>query len=199
MENISKRNKSVYQGNKSIVNRSSRTQTIYDTTNNNINLLEEDKYILIVIPPASEEEEEQVKFNIGSLNNKIYSPKNLNLLDNNELNDIEYNINEVDEDDESDIGVSIKKNRRNSYLKKSSAKEKQKIYGTLDFELLEKKDLLEDDEEMIVYKDLKPKQNLKKITQNFAIQRKKKIIINLYNDFKSRFDMKKFMDNLSGL
>ena len=129
VENISKRNKSVYQGNKSIVNRSSRTQTIYDTTNNNINLFEEDKYILIVIPPASEEEEEQMKFNIGSLNNKIYSSKNLNLLDNNELNDIEYNINEVNEDDESDAGVSIQKKRRKSYLKKASAKAKQKIYG----------------------------------------------------------------------
>ena len=203
LENISKRNKSVYQGNKSIVNRSSRTQTIYDTTNNNINLLEEDKYILIVIPPASEEEEEeQVKFNIGSLNNKIYSPKNLNLLDNNELNDIEYNINEVDEDDESDTGVSIKKNRRNSYLKKNTVKSKQKIYGTLDFELLEKKDLLEDDEEMIVYKgnkDNKPKQFVKRTTQNIGIGKKKNLKNNLWIDFFSLFDKNKFLDYISGL
>lgn len=200
VENLSKRNKSVYQGNKSIVNRSNRTQTLNDTTNNNINLLEEDKYILIVIPPASEEEEEQVNFNIGSLNNKIYSSKNLNLLDNNELNDIEYNINEVDEDDESDAGVSIKKNRRNSYLKRTSAKSKQKIYGTLDFELLEKKDLLEDDEEMIVYhKDNKYKQYSKKATQNIGIMRKKNINSNLYYDFIGLFDKNKFMDYISGL
>ena len=200
MENISKRNKSVYQGNKSIVNRSSRTKTLYDSTNNNINLLEEDKYILIVIPSASasEEDEEQVKFKIGSLNTKYKSQK-LNLLDNNKLNEIEYNINEVDEDDESDLGIPIQKNRRNSYLKKSSTKTKQKIYGTLDFELLEKKDLLEDEDEMIEYKDLKPKQYLKKIGHNFDIHRKKKINSNLYGDFITHFDMNKFMDNLSGL
>ena len=194
LENQSKRNKSVYQGNKSLVNRSSRTQTVFDTTYNN-NLLEEDKYILIVIPPASEEEEQE-KINFGSLKNKIYSSKNLNLLDNNELNDIEYNINEVD-DDESDIGVSIKKNRRNSYLKKNTAKVNPKIYGTLDFELLDKKDLLEDDEEMIIYKDLKPNKYFKKQNQN--IGRKKNLNTNLCYDFDSHFNKDKFMDYISGL
>ena len=70
---------------------------------------------------------------------------------------------------------------------------KKKTFGALDFEIIDKKDIIKNNDEMIIYKDLKPKEIIKK---PLAVNANK---INLCKDFDQYFEKAKFIDFLSGL
>ena len=205
IDNEQKKNTSLLLNKSSMLNksiRSSRNSNVINTSNsftedNKFDNKSDNKYTLIVIPPHQYDEENE---NEISFSNKKYSTKNLNLrnsLINNNIN-IDEEINEL----EDNIGnienkkAQVFKPRRNSFY--NSNIKKNLPYGTLDFEIIEKNNLLEKDDEIIIYKDLKPKaivKNKKGLANALENQNK----INLCYDFEIYFDKAKFTDFISGL
>ena len=205
IDNEQKKNTSLLLSKSSMLNRSnrsSRNSNVINTSNsftedNKFDNKSDNKYTLIVIPPHQYDEENE---NEISFSNKKYSTKNLNLrnsLINNNIN-IDEEINEL----EDNIGnienkkAQVFKPRRNSFY--NSNIKKNLPYGTLDFEIIEKNNLLEKDDEIIIYKDLKPKaivKNKKGLANALENQNK----INLCYDFEIYFDKAKFTDFISGL
>ena len=203
IENDPKRNKSIElnritQLNKSTLLTKAKTENVYNSINASSSFSIENKFTLIVVPPHNQENDE----NELSFSNKKYSTKNV--MFKNKL--INKNLNYGNDDDEDEDDSNEKKNFIENKLtsvnntRKVSFYEspKKTAYGTLDFEILENNELLEDkDDEFIIYKDLKPKAIVKnqKILSNFGNQNK----VNLCNDFENYFDKDKFVDFISGL
>ena len=114
-------------------------------------LFEDSKCNLIVIPQKKENDEN----GINNFKNKNYqSSKILSLIEN---DDIDYN--DLIKSDNKDF-YARKKKRKNSLLDK--VKPKVATSGVLDFEIIDKDDLLEKDDDMLIYKDLRPKELIKK-------------------------------------
>ena len=180
MEKDLKRHKSVSHLNNSFLNRS-RTKTINGSMLNNISLIEENKYSLIVVPS-----------NDDQFRNKKLSSKNL-------LENLEVDAdNIIKEESEDENEIFVHKNRKNSFKKKSS---KKITYGALNFDFFNKEDLLEEeDDELIIYKDLKPKEIMKKPRGKSRMNiYEKNNKIDLCDDFNKYFDKNKFIDFISGL
>ena len=186
-ENDPIRNKSMSQANKTIYNRTNRSKTSLEFSNS---FEENIKCTLIVLPPNDLQNENELSFS-----NKKYSTKQFDF-----RNTLEKKDNEKEDDyDEEDNNILInKKIRKNSdFFNNKEIMKKQ--YTTLDFEIIEKPNTLKNDEEFIIYKELKPKAIMKKpngMDYNMWEDNNK---INLCKDFKKYFDKEKFIDFLSGL
>ena len=186
VENTLKKNRTLGKSNNSILNRSSRSKT----TINISNIFPDDiKYTLIVVPPNSNEDNEEEKDT--SFIKKRFSTKEFDAPNATMNKDSD---NEEDEENE----IIIKKKRRDSFYEKLSMTKKK--FGTLDFEIIENNNLLnKDDDEMIIYKDLKPKEIMKNPTRRsgnkWGIPNK----TSLCQDFEKYFDKNKFIDFVSGL
>ena len=206
IENVTKRNISVDINkitplNKSTLLNKSKTESINNSINTCSSFSIEGKFTLIVVPPKNIENDE----NELSFNNKKYSTKNFQFK-NKLINKIDNDDDDDDDDDDEDFSKEKKNlivNKKTTIFKtrKVSLHENHKkdAFGTLDFEIPEKNELLENkDDEFIIYKDLKPKvivKNTKALANAFRNSNK----FNLCNDFESYFDKDKFIDFISGL
>ena len=203
IDNEQKKNTSLLLSKSSMLNRSnrsSRNSNVINTSNsftedNKFDNKSDNKYTLIVIPPHQYDEENE---NEISFRNKKYSTKNLDLRNSLINNNIDEEINEFEEniDNIESKKTQVFKPRRSSFY--NSNIKKNLPYGTLDFEIIEKSNLLEKDDEIIIYKDLKPKaivKNKKGLANALENQNK----INLCYDFEIYFDKAKFTDFISGL
>ena len=184
LENDSKRNKSIYQGN-SLFNKAVRSKTSLTISSS---FSEDIKCTLIVLPPNNLEDDNRM-----SIKSKIYSTKKFDFR--NELTKKESEEEECTDDDNE---IFIQQKRKNSFFNKKNVMKKQ--YTNLDFEVIDKpNNTLEKDEELIIYKDLKPKEIVKepKRLQNNIWEYHNKI--NLCKDFDKYFDKEKFIDFISEL
>ena len=189
-ENNSNKNNESFSNN-SFLNKSKTLDSKFFKNNSTI-LFEENRYSLLIDSTNEEQDQDQSddevpKNKYSSKNVKIYSE----FYDNNIINE--------DDENESENGndVYIHKFRKKSFKKHRQSKKKP--YGTLDFEFINKKELLEEDDEVIVYKDLKPKQIFKKPTadvvgKSWGWNNK----INLCSDFDKYFDKNKLITFISG-
>lgn len=185
MDNYFGKNKNINQLNKSILNKSSRTKT---TGTGMSTIIFDEKSTLIVVPPKEEDDDNE---NSGNYN----SPNYLDNKDSYDDNDYINQINSLNIVDNSDNMVH--KKRKNSLLNKIGT---TKIsFGTLDFEIVNnKKELLDNNDDDSIYKDLKPKELIKKpkIKNNpWGMTNK----ASLCRDFDTYFDKEKFIDFISGL
>ena len=183
IDNFFGKNKNISQLNKSILNKSSRSKT--SGAGLSTLIFDEYKYTLLVVPPKQEVDDNEKSRNYNS-------SKYLDNKDNYDDNDFINKINSINTDDNSD--VLEHKKRKNSLLNKIGSTKYQ--CGTLDFEIVNKKELLDDDD--LIYKDLKPKELLKKpkVKNNLWGMTNK---ASLCNDFDNYFDKEKFIDFISGL
>ena len=167
---------------------------------------EENKFSLLIDCPNEEQEQDQDqddneerKEKYSSKNVKIYKEFYGNNIINEEDDENENeNENEKEKEKEKENDVYVHKFRKKSFKKHRQSK--KKFYGTLDFEIINKNDLLEDDDEVIVYKDLKPKKIFKKPTADvkmkfWGMSNK----IDLCSDFDKYFDKNKFITFICGL
>ena len=174
-ENDYKKTKTVIQKSKITLNRS---RTSMERSNKSF---ENNKFTLIVIPPNSIHDDNEVVFN-----NKKFSTKKFDINNKNSSRD--------SEEDDEDSEILIQKIRKNSVFNKNHLMKKQ--YSNLDFEIIETPKTLEKDESLIIYKELKPNEIMKKPGLDMWRYQNK---INLCKDFDNYFDKDKFIDFLSGL
>lgn len=180
MENDLKKNKSILNKS-SLLNKSTRSKASFNITNSFS--MEENKCTLIIVPPNDGNNDNEINFI-----NKKYSNKEVEL--------INTNINKNDSDEEDDDNeIVLKKTRKKSFHDKVNPK--KKYAGTLDFEIIEKNNFLEKDDEMIIYKELQPKEIMKNPTGNPNKWLHNKL--SLCKDFNKYFDKEKFVDYISGL
>ena len=182
--------------NKSTILNKAKTEAVSSFVNTSTSFSIENKFTLIVVPPNDQEEDDENRL---SFTNKKYSTKNLNIK-NKFIKKSPNKIEDNDEDDSNEIEnkkTSVFNTRKVSFYASPS----KVAYGTLDFEIIEANELLEnkddDDDELIIYKDLKPKAIVKKTKEmeNDYVNQK----VNLCNDFENYFDKEKFIDFISGL
>ena len=197
-ENNSNRNNDSLSNNNSFLNKS-KTFDIKFFKNTTITL-EENKFSLLIDSPNEEQEQEQEQDDNEEQRNK-YSSKNIMIYKEFYGDKI---INEEDDENENEKengngnDVYVHKYRKKSFKKHRQSK--KKFFGTLDFEIINKNDLLEEDDEVIVYKDLKPKKIFKKPTADvnmklWGLSNK----IDLCSDFDKLFDRNKFITFICGL
>ena len=157
--------------------------------------VKEHKCNLILIPQRDEDDDEQKK-NIfrNSLNNNFKSSKILNYEEDNY--DINFGENIIKSDDNDFF--FYKKKRKNSLLNKMSPS-----VEPIGLEIMEKdKDnLLEKDDEIIIYKELKPKELIKKPKMHgkSLARMSNKSSINLCDDFEEYLKKIKFTNFICGL
>jgi hypothetical protein len=161
---------------------------------NNSIAFEENKFSLLIDFPNEDQEQEQEQDENEDQGNK-YLSKNVMIYKEFLGNNI---INEEDDENENENDVYVHKFRKKSFKKHRQSK--KKFFGTLDFEIINKKELLEEDDEVIVYKDLKPKKIFKKPTADvnmklWGLSNK----IDLCSDFDKYFDKNKFITFICGL
>jgi hypothetical protein len=161
---------------------------------NNSIAFEENKFSLLIDFPNEDQEQEQDQDENEDQGNK-YLSKNVMIYKEFLGNNI---INEEDDENENENDVYVHKFRKKSFKKHRQSK--KKFFGTLDFEIINKNDLLEEEEEVIVYKDLKPKKIFKKPTADvnmklWGLSNK----IDLCSDFDRLFDRNKFITAICGL
>lgn len=193
--NNSNKNNESMNNNISFLNKSKTLDSNYFKKNNTF-LFEENKFSLLIDAPNEDLDQndyEVPKHKYSSNNMMIYKEFNDNKIINEE-------DDESDKEKENENGndVFVHKFRKKSFKKYRQSKKKP--YGTLDFEILDKNDLLEEDEEVIVYKDLKPRKIFKKPTPDpnmklWGFMNK----VNLCSDFESYFDRNKFITFICGL
>jgi hypothetical protein len=201
-ENNSNRNNDSLSNNNSFLNKS-KTFDIKFFKNTTITL-EENKFSLLIDSPNEEQEQEQEQDDNEEQRNK-YSSKNIMIYKEfygdkiiNEEDDENENENEKENENGNGNDVYVHKYRKKSFKKHRQSK--KKFFGTLDFEIINKNDLLEEDDEVIVYKDLKPKKIFKKPTADvnmklWGLSNK----IDLCSDFDKLFDRNKFITFICGL
>ena len=187
---------------KSSLNKSQRSKMSASTNNsfreeNKENKPKEKRITLIVVPPINEDEE-IIESNRISISNKKYSTKqfafpkfSFNKNTDDEEEEENEDEDEKEKEDNYNIQIERSKKRKNSLFTKLISK--KKTFGALDFEIIDKKDIIKNNDEMIIYKDLKPKEIIKK---PLAVNANK---INLCKDFDQYFEKAKFIDFLSGL
>ena len=167
----------------SLLNKSRGSKTSYAITSS---FSEDNRCTLIIAPPSSKDDDNDTSFI-----NKKYGTKEFELMTTNVKDD-----NDEDEDEE-DNEILIHKTRKNSLYNKIAPK--KKYFGDLQFEIIDKDDCLEKDDEMIIYKELKPKQIVKNpkgtASNKWGISNK----LSLCKDFDKYFDREKFIDYISGL
>ena len=188
-DNDQRRNKSINQISKSFLN-STKTLKSKGSTEFSNNSSEDIKYTLIVIPPNKLSNDNEIIYK-----NKKYSTKKFDFKNNLLNRDSEE---EEDHDDDENNEILIQNTRKNSVYNKNNNRIK-KQYTYLDFEIIEKPDTKEKDDELIIYKNLKPNEIMKKpkgLDNNMWRYHNKN---NLCKDFEKYFDKDKFIDFLSGL
>jgi hypothetical protein len=146
---ISGRKKSLGQFNNSLSKSSFNKTSKVLAESSGSYLLEDSKCNLIIIPQKKEDDEKAM----NNFKNKNYqSTKILDLSENDDIN-----FNELIKSDNKDFYV-----RKNIRKKSDKMNPKVGTSGVLDFEIIEKEDLLEKDDDMFIYKDLRPKELIKK-------------------------------------
>ena len=157
---------------------------------NNTILFEQNKFSLLIDSTNEEHDQDD-----NEMQGNRYSSKNIRIYKEFEDNNI---INEEDDEKENGNDKYAHKFRKKSF--KRHRQSKKKFYGTLDFEIINKNDLLEKDDEMIEYKDLKPRKIFKKptpdVNKNFYGLANKNDLI---SDFDKYFDRNKFSTSICGL
>ena len=159
---------------------------------NNTILIEQNKFCLLIDSTNEKQDQDQ---DDNEVQGNKYSSKNVKIYREFCDNNI---INEEDDENENGNDVYTNKNRKKSFKKHRQSK--KKFYGTLDFEIINKNDLLENDDEMIEYKYLKTRKIFKKptpdINKNFFGLLNK---IDLISDFDKYFERNKFINYIYGL
>ena len=194
--NLNKNNESM-SNNNSFLNKSKTLDSNYFKNSNTL-LFEENKFSLLIDVPNEDLDQndyEEHKHKYSSNNVMIYKEFDDNKIINEEDDESDK---EKEKENENGNDVFVHKFRKKSFKKHRQSK--KKFYGTLDFEIIDKNDLLEEDEEVVVYKDLKPRKIFKKPTPDpnmkfWGFQNK----VNLCSDFESYFDRNKFITFISGL
>ena len=171
----------------SFLNKSRGSRTSFANTSS---FSEDNKFTLIIAPPNSSndnDDESDVNFI-----NKKYSTKEFELM----APSVKDNDNDEDDDDNE---IHIQNTRKNTLFNKIVSRKKYYGYGSLEFEIIDKNDCLDKDDEMIIYKELKPKQIVQNPKGNasnkWGISKK----LSLCKDFNKYFDREKFVDYISGL
>lgn len=169
----------------------SRSKTFNVSDDNNIS--EEIKCTLIIVPPHRESENEQISFQNKKYSSKGFDFKNSLIKKNGDDDDDDDNLNE-------DIIIENKKTtfpkrRKNSFF--NSIKSTNIQYGSLEFDIVENNNLLEKEDDVVIYKELKPKAILKNPKSSNIFENQKKI--SLINDFETHFNKEQFVDFISGL
>ena len=163
MENDLKNTKSIFQTSL-IFNSNGRKSRLSYSYTSSYSEDKENKKTLIVIPSNNINDDIEL-----TLSNKKSSAKKLDFINDNEIDDNEFNE------------ISRQKKRKSLYDKKNS----RKNYG-IDFEIIEKSDFLENNDNLIINDDLNSKRQM--IKKN-----------NFCKDFKEYFNKDNFIDFISGL
>ena len=183
-------NKSHRSKNSDSTNNSFREENKESKENKEYKVYKENKITLIILPPI-DEENENIENNRISITNKKYSTKQFAFSKFNFTKDTDDEEEEENEEEKEDIYDIQPKKRKNSFFTKLMPK--KKTFGNLEFEIIDKKDLIQNNDEMIIYKELKPKEIMKQ--SNTGNTNK----INLCKAFDKYFVKDKFIDFISVL